>query len=444
MSKKVESLSAPWSREAEMAVLGSMLIDNNVILDVLMEVSRDMFYSERHRVIYDAICTLSDRGEPVDIVTIKDQLDRQKEWDSVGGMAALAEITGSVPTAGFVSRYIAILMRHYNRREIMRIGKRLLDVAANDEDISPEEVLAEADDALTESLAGQRINLETYSDLAPHVVRHLKEMVDREPIFANTEFGHPFMSVVPKELVVIAGRPSMGKTAVANQLAMELARDSKTVVFFSLEMGKESLVTRVLSADTGVSAEFLKAGIASKAELELVERAGVKLAEAKLNLFVQDDGTMTVANMTRYCQRVAMRRGKIDAVFVDYLQIVNPGVKSDNRTMAVDAISLGLKVMAKKLKVPVFALAQLSRQVEHRVNKRPGLADLREAGGIEQNADMVVFLYREGYYDSDADPGKLEFIVGKHRDGSLKTFYYEFEPRLMRFKEWDAAPPIGG
>ncbi len=405
-----------------------MLVSETAVVAVAERLSAEDFYSERHRVIYSAMQRLYSRGDRIDRITLTNELQQVNEFDQVGGRAYVFQIVESVPTASNASRYADIVRGKSLLRSVIDVGSRITEDAYREpDDVS--EALDSAEQLVYEvSNRTLREHLAPLSELAPGALEMIQRLYEQEGEVTGVETGFEDLDRLTtgfhkSDLVVLAARPAMGKTAMALNAIWHAAAEKKMpVAIFSLEMSKEQLVQRLISQTTRIPTQALRSGNVQAGDWPKLLHGVSKVSEAPI--WIDDTAGVTLMEMRAKVRRLSSQlnaRGEqpLSLVVVDYLQLmVGQGNRNENRQQEISEISRGLKVLARDLDVPVLAIAQLSRAVEQRHDKRPLLSDLRDSGAIEQDADMVMFLYRDEYYNPDSDDrGIAEVIVGKHRNG---------------------------
>lgn len=436
---------APSNIEAEQAVLGSVLLDPSALPAVVPLLSPDDFFRPSHRKIYTVVIDLFRRGEVVDYLTVTSELDRAGDLDAVGGGAYLTELVERTPVAQYAEQYAQLVERSSILRRLIDAAGKIAQLAWDDEAETVEETIDQAESALFEALKDrQRRDLLSLREVLDAYFEKIEEIqADRESQLGTptgfVDLDRLLGGLQPADLCIFAGRPGMGKTSwlltVAGQLAVE---QNLTVAVFSLEMSSEQLAQRLLSSRTGISTKDLRLGQIRDDELELLMRAIGELASAPL--YIDDTPGITPFDLRAKVRRLSAERG-IDLVVVDYLQLMSGGNRSENRVQEIGFISRSLKALARELRVPVIAASQLSRAVESRADRRPQLSDLRESGSIEQDADMVLFLYRDEVYNEDTDKrGLAEVAVAKHRHGPTGVVELVFIPHETRFADLAMAP----
>ena len=428
----------PHDLEAERAVLGSILIDRDAVNAVRDLLEPGDFYAEKHSQIYGAAVALADRGEPIDVLTLHAQLERTPGGvGRAGGDDYIAEVSLAVPSAASVQYYAKIVLDNALRRRLIAAGG---DVTALGFDAS-----RTADDAI--DAAEQRIygiGESRRGTEAVHIaplVREtwdiLEQRLERKQLINGVRTNYASLDsktqgLQPGELVILAARPSVGKTSFALNIARNAAVLAKTpVAVFSLEMSKQSLVQRLICSEAMVDAFLLRTGQANQHDFQRIAKAMDVLAQA--DLWIDDTPALSISSLRARARRMKSQMG-IGLIIIDYLQLMQGG-RTESRVQEVSDISSGLKSVAKELDVPVLALSQLSRESERRESKRPVLSDLRDSGSIEQDADVVLFLYREGMHKPDVDRSVTELIVAKNRNGPVGDINLVFVPEQTSFRE---------
>src|SRR5271170_120426 len=439
----------PTSVHAEMTILGAMLVEPVAIIDATMLLKTDDFALDSHRKIYDAILHLVEVGHGVDIVTVTDHLTKRKQLDSVGSVAYLASLTEGLPRKLSVESYVAIVRDKSLMRQLMTVCDVGMAAAA-DQSREALDVLNQVTTRLTE--ISEHAVTGGFSDITA-IVKDSFGSIDalyeqgREVTGLAThyiEFDRMTSGLQDSELIIIAARPSMGKTAWAINIAENAAvRGGKVVAVFSLEMSKASLLRRMLASQALVNSKAIQTGMLMRDDRSKLVSALERLMESKM--FIDDTPGITLAEMRAKARRLKQQHGSLDLIVIDYLQLMTGSSGSqkgfENRTQEVSAISRGLKALAKEMKVPVVALSQLSRASEQRGgDKKPLLSDLRESGSIEQDADVVAFIHREEYYDRENEDvkGKAEIIVAKQRNGPTGSVNLAYLADFTRFENLQA------
>ena len=418
----------PHDLDAERAVIGAMLVSETAVAAVAERLAAEDFYSEVHRIIYGAMMRLYSRGEPIDQLTLTNELRSVNEFERIGGRPYVFQIVESVPTAANAGRYADIVRGKALLRAIIDVGSRITEDAFRE----PEDV-SEALDSAEQLVYGVsnrtlREHLAPVSELAPGALEMIQRLYEQEGEVTGVETGFEDLDRLTtgfhkSDLIILAARPAMGKTALSLNAIWHASGERKMpVAIFSLEMSKEQLVQRLISQTTRIPAQDLRSGNVRAEDWPKLVRGVAEVSRAPI--WIDDTAGVTLMEIRAKVRRLASQLNVIgemplSLVVVDYLQLmVGQGNRAENRQQEIADISRGLKVLARDLDVPVLAIAQLSRAVEARHDKRPLLSDLRDSGAIEQDADMVMFLYRDEYYNSESDDkGIAEVIVGKHRNG---------------------------
>ena len=434
----------PVSMEAERSILGAILLDNSLYDQAAENLTPDDFSLDAHRRVYSRMRDLQESGRPVDMITLVEELDRRKEVEAIGGVAYLSSLIDGVPDRPSIEHYVRIVRNKALLRGLINLSQNAIAEAIEHSD-EAEEVLGRAEQAIFQ-LSENRIG-QGFMNI-PSIIKgsfgSLEELYARGQEITGLATHYTLLDKLtsglqPSDLIIIAARPSMGKTALAMNIAENAAvLDGKVVGVFSLEMSREALLMRMLASHAQVDSKDLRQGFLTKEDMRKLTRATEQLSHSKL--FIDDSPGISVSEMRAKARRLRQTEG-LDLLIVDYLQLMSAvpigGKRFENRTQEVSAISRGLKALAKELKVPVVALSQLSRAPESRGgDHRPQLSDLRESGSIEQDADVVAFIFREEVYKKD-DPdldGIAELIVAKQRNGPTDTIKMAFIKRYTRFE----------
>lgn len=425
--------------EAEQSVLGSLLIDRDAIIRVASFIRANDFYRRAHAVIYEAIVSMYNRREPVDLVTLVDELARTERLDEAGGESYLAELIAATPTSVHVEYYARIVTRTAIRRRLIDAGGEIVRIGFDDV-TELEDALDTAERTLFDvsQRRGEREFrslgeiLEEYFDRLDTLHQNKGDVVGVPTGFADLD--KLTGGLQKSDLVIVAARPSVGKSALGLGVAFNAAvNHGHTVGMFVLEMSGEQIVQRLLSMETGIDSHRLRLGFIDDSEWNSVVRAFGRLSEAPI--FVDDTASVTLMDVRSKARRLHAEHG-LDLIIIDYLQLMTGGRRTENRVQEISEISRGLKGLARELDVPVVALAQLSRAVESRQSHVPMLSDLRESGSIEQDADIVMFIYREDTYDPETErKGIADLIVAKHRNGPVGTVHLRFFEKTARFAD---------
>ncbi|KRM60674.1 replicative DNA helicase [Paucilactobacillus vaccinostercus DSM 20634] len=441
----------PQNVEAEKAVLGAVFLSGDALVESMEYVGPDDFYRRAHQIIFEKMMAINDQDKPIDPLTMAEELNKTNQLDDIGGISYIAELASAVPTAANVVYYAKIVHEKSVTRRLIKTATEIVTKSyAGDEDVS--DLLDEAERSILNVSEDQ--NQEGFKDIKD-VLKGTFEEIDRlsqqESTVTGLSTGYPELDKMTTglhsdELVILAARPAVGKTAFALNIAQNVGtKTDKTVALFSLEMSAESLVNRMLCAEGSINANHLRTGQLDEEEWRNLVVAMGSLS--KTSIFIDDTAGIKVAEIRAKCRRLAKEKGNLGLIVIDYLQLIE-GTNHENRQQEVSEISRQLKKLAKELSCPVIALSQLSRGVEQRQDKRPVLSDIRESGSIEQDADIVAFLYRDDYYerdnddeDSPQDPrdnedenvGEVEVIIEKNRSGPRGTVKLLFVKSYNKF-----------
>ena len=432
----------PQNLDAEMSLLGAVLIDEETLADISEHVNAGDFYDKRHATIYDAMMRLYEKHKPVDLLTLTDELKRKKELETIGGSAYLTELTNYVPTAAHAETYAEMVAQKAVRRRLIRASSEISEMGF-DEDTTTQELLEKAEAELF-SVSDQSLkqDLTSLESILTESFDRLEELHRNKGSLRGVRTGYRDLDNMTaglqrSDLIILAARPAMGKTTLVTNLAYNVATIAKqSVLFFSLEMSKDQLVDRMLADASGVDSWNIRTGNLSDDDFSKLSDAMGEMAEAPI--YIDDTPGLSVLEMRTKARRAAHEH-PLGLIIVDYLQLMQAAGRSDgNRVQEVSEISRGLKLIARELNVPVIALSQLSRSVESRTPQVPQLADLRESGSIEQDADIVMFIYREEYYNPDTDRQRItDLIIAKHRNGPTGKVELYFHPERLRFMSLD-------
>lgn len=437
----------PHSVEAERAVLGGILVQKENLNVVLSTISPDDFYKDAHRRILEAITALVDKGLPVDLLSLTEELQRAGILEDVGGAAYLSGLLDGVPRNLNVEYYAQIIKeKALLRRLILSSAKIISDSYEQKEDA--DELLNAAQAAIVE-VAEQRLKVgfQSMNVLMPSTLDMIQTLVDRKEAVTGVPSGFRYLDGLtagfhPAELVILAARPSMGKTALALNISHHVGlKTDKAVGFFSMEMAKEQLVIRLLCAEAQLDIKRTRTGFISDREFEKLKLAGESLSRARI--FIDESPALTVMEMKAKCRRLKMEQ-RLDIVFVDYIQLMRTGGRFENRNQEMAFISRSLKELAKELRIPVVGISQLSRAPERgRREPKPQLSDLRESGALEQDADVVIFIYRPEFYhpDDDSLKGVAEVNIAKQRNGPVGILQLAFIREYARFADMEPYAP---
>lgn len=436
-SEPIDGRVPPHNLDAEKAVLGAILLDGALFATAAEHLDDPVhFYRHAHQVTYRAMVALAQAQVEIDFVTLKDALVKAGQLDDVGGPAYLASLSDGIPRGSNVGEYARIVRQHANRRLLIRAAATAIAQAHN----------AEADAAVLIDDAQQAMfaiaqgdtggGFKRLSEIMPSVFAQIEVWCQAKQGVSGIATGFRDLDDMtrgfqPGNLIIIAARPSMGKSALVLNIAQHVAGSDKTVGLFSLEMSEEELGVRTLTAEAGIDGHRLQRGFVRDSEWGHLSRAMGTLSE--LNLFIDESPFITAFEMRARARRLKAQHG-LSLLIVDYTQLMVGHERRENRALELGAISRSLKALAKDLKIPVIALSQLSRKVEERTDKRPMLSDMRESGALEQDADVVIFIYRESVYHETAENARVaEFIIGKQRNGPLGTVKVGWIPEQTRF-----------
>ena len=433
----------PQNLEAEKSVLGAILIDENVISDLVTIVKPRDFYEPKHQAIFDAMLKLFEKSSPIDLLTLTDQLKKTKDLAKIGGSAYLAELTNYVPTASHAEAYAKMVAQTATRRRLIKASTSITDLAY-EEGTTVDELLGKAEKEIfsvsDSNSVGDLVSLE---DILTDSFDRIEALHKNQGALRGVSTGYRDLDNMTagfqrSDLLILAARPAMGKTTFVTNLAYNVATIAKQpVLFFSLEMSKEQLVDRMLADASGVDSWKIRTGNLNDEDFSKLSEAVGEMAEAPI--MIDDTPGLSILEMRTKARRAAHNR-ELGLIIVDYLQLMQASVRSKdgNRVQEVSEISRGLKLIARELNVPVVALSQLSRTVENRNPKIPQLADLRESGSIEQDADIVMFIYREAYYEPETERQNItDLIIAKHRNGPVGKVELYFHPERLRFMSLD-------
>lgn len=426
----------PQNIEAEESILGGILLDPEAIGRVVDLITPEAFYVKAHQDIYQAALALHSQGKPTDLMTVTAWLQDHHLLEKLGGISKLAQLVDRTVSAVNIDRYAALVMDKYLRRQLIASGNEIVDLGY-DTATELEKILDESEQKifrLTQKRPQQGLIpiadplMQTFNE-----IEKLYQKIALPGIPSNFYDLDAMTSGFQRsDLIIVAGRPSMGKTSFALNIAHNIAKEQLPVAIFSLEMSKEQLAQRLLASEAGIESNRLRSGRLSQNDLEPLSIALGTLSE--LPIFIDDTANVSVMQMRSQVRRLqSEHKGKLGLILIDYLQLME-GSGSDNRVQELSRITRSLKGLAREVHAPIIALSQLSRGVEARTNKRPMMSDLRESGSIEQDADLVIMLYRDEYYNPDSpDRGIAEVIITKHRNGPTGTTKLLFQPELTKF-----------
>ena len=436
MEEEVVKKIMPHSTESEQSVLGAMMMDSQAIASVTEILTGEDFYNKQYGIIYDAMVELSASGRPVDLITLQNLLKEKDVPPEVSSLTYVKDFLDTVPTSANAKYYANIVKEKAVLRKLIRANDDISSMCYSGKE-KLDDILDTAEKRVYDVV--QRRGSREFTPIEEVVMNALTTIEKASKTKGNvtgvptgfSDLDYKTAGFQPSELLLIAARPAMGKTAFALNIALNAAiRDNKKVALFELEMSKESLVNRLFAMESKVNAQKIRTGELSAAEWTSLSEGATEIA--KSNIVIDDNASITPAELRSKCRKLKLEKG-LDLIIIDYLQLMTTG--KENRQQEVSDISRSLKLLARELDVPVVALSQLSRKVEERTDKRPMLSDLRESGAIEQDADVVMFLYREDYYKKDTENTNVtEVIIAKQRNGPIGTVNLLWFPEYMQFK----------
>ncbi len=440
----------PHSIQAEQSVLGGLMLDNGAWDQIADKILDSDFYRKEHRLIFRAIEALADRTQPFDVITLSEELERQGELEEAGTISYLGSLAKDTPSAANIRSYAGIVREYSVMRQLIRVGTEIADSGFVPEGRDSSELLDDAERKvfeIAEQGAKGQGGFEPIKSLLTKAVDKIETLFENdEPITGLstgfTDLDEMTSGLQPADLIIVAGRPSMGKTTFAMNVVENVAVGSgMPVAVFSMEMPGESLTMRMMSSLGRINQTRVRNGKLEDDEWPRLTSAVSILAETKL--FIDDTAAMSPLEVRARARRLMREHGELGLIMIDYLQLMQVPGMSDNRTNEISTISRSLKALAKELNVPVIALSQLNRSLEQRTNKRPIMSDLRESGAIEQDADIVMFIYRDEVYNEDTpDKGVGEIIIGKQRNGPIGTTRLTFLGEFTKFENF--APDMYG
>ena len=429
----------PNNLEAERSILGAILLDDNAVLAVFESLKSQDFYLDSHRKVYEKMLHLMNSSRPIDLVTLKEELQRSNELESVGGAAYLASLTDGLPRAINIEYYAQIVKEKSTLRRLIQISNETMARSYQDEEPA-EEILQNVEKTIFD-IASQQFHtgFTSISPVVGDVFKQIEELSNRKTPVTGLETGFADLDRMtaglhPSDLIIVAARPGLGKTSLCLNIAEHVAiRKSKTVGIFSLEMSKEQLVKRLICSEARIDAHRINTGYLNKEDWNRLSRVSGDLSETRI--FIDDTASITIPELRSKARRLSLEHG-LDLIIVDYLQLMSGSTtRYENRTQEISQISRGLKGIAKELTLPLIAVSQLSRAVEaRRGDHRPQLSDLRESGSIEQDADVVLFIYREDMVNpTEENTGRAELIIGKQRNGPTGSLQLAFSKQFTKF-----------
>jgi replicative DNA helicase len=431
----------PQHLEAEQSVLGGMLIENEAIPKVMEILSPDDFYREAHRKIYDALIDISERNEPADLITLTNELRKKEHLDAVGGASYVTTLIDSVVTAANIEYYARIIKEKAVLRKLIETSTNIITESYEDRG-DVESLLDQAEQAIFQ-ISENRVRPSFYPirEIVKSSFKTIERLFEKKELVTGVPSGFKDLDqrtagFQPSDLIIVAGRPSMGKTALCLNIAQYASIEKKIpVAIFSLEMSKEQLVTRMLCSEAQVEGHRLRTGFLTESDWPRLTLAAGNLSDAPI--FIDDTAALTVLETRAKARRLNAEYG-LGLILIDYLQLMKGRSRVESRQQEISEISRSLKALAKELNVPVIAVSQLSRRTEERQGMRPQLADLRESGAIEQDADLILFIYRDEVYNRAEDNpnrGKAEVIIGKQRNGPIGKVDLAYFDKFTTFKD---------
>lgn len=436
----------PQNIDAEISLLGSVLLDSEVITVIADKISSEDFYDKRHGTIYNAVLRLYEQNKPVDLLTLSSALKDQDELEQIGGSSYLTQLTNAVPTAAHGEHYADIVAEKAMRRKLIKASEDITSMSFADNTSTVQEILEQAEARLFGvSQRTLKQDLVSIEQILAEGFDRLDELHKNKGALRGVRTGWKDLDkktsgLQRSDLIVLAARPAMGKTTLVGNLVQSVATlEKQAVLFFSLEMSKDQLVDRMLAAESGVDAWRIRTGDLNDDDFEKLGHAMGSLSEAPI--FIDDTPGISVLEMRTKARREANKH-PLGLIVVDYLQLMTGSGKANdfNRVQEISEISRGLKLIAREMNVPVVALSQLSRSVEQRPDKQPQLSDLRESGSIEQDADIVMFIYREDYYNPETDRQHItDLIIAKHRNGPTGRVELYFDAEKLKFLSLDTS-----
>ena len=434
----------PQDIEAEQAVLGAIFLDSDTLIDAMEIVTPRSFYRRSHQIIFQSMIQLSNRGEAIDLVTLKAEIEKSNALEDIGGISYLSELSQSTPSSASVSYYAKIVDDKSLLRQLIQTANQIV-VKSFEQGEEVQAIVDEAERSILEvSEKRNSTGFQSIADVLNQSIETIDRLAQNNEEITGLPTGYQALDKMTaglqkEELIILAARPAVGKTAFALNIAQNVGtKTDKTVAIFSLEMGAESLVNRMLCAEGSIEASHLRTGQLNEEEWRNLIVAMGSLSRA--SIYIDDTPGIKISEIRARCRKLAQETGNLGLILIDYLQLIE-GTGRENRQQEVSEISRQLKTLAKELKVPVIALSQLSRGVEQRQDKRPVLSDIRESGSIEQDADIVAFLYRDDYYQREGDEEEeeqsnnnvIEVIIEKNRSGARGTVELLFVKEYNKF-----------
>ncbi|RKZ41261.1 MAG: replicative DNA helicase [Gammaproteobacteria bacterium] len=441
----VESLKTPpFSKEAEQSVLGGLMLNNEAWISIADLLTEKDFHLQAHQILFRAIKSLSEEGHPCDPITLSEWLQKHNQLEAIGGAAYLGLLANNTPSAANIIAYAEIVRERSILRQLMRVGSDIAEAALNTQGRTTTELLDQAEKKVFEIAEFGSRNQNGFvqlKDIVETTFERIDMLSQQEGMLTGIATGFTDLDVQTaglqkSDLVIVAGRPSMGKTSFAMNIAEHVAvKEQLPVAVFSMEMSNEQLAMRLISSLAAVNLQSVRTGSLTDDDWPKIINAVSQLSEAPL--FIDDTPALSPIELRSRARRLAREKGQLGLIVVDYLQLMQIPGNKENRVNEVSEIARSLKSLAKEVNVPVMALSQLNRSLEQRTNKHPVMSDLRESGEIEQSADLIVFIYRDEVYNEDsADKGIAEIIIGKQRNGPIGIVRLAFQGHLTQFKNY--------
>lgn len=438
----------PHSLEAEQSVLGGLLLDNEAWEKVAEKLVADDFYRKDHKLIYKALHYLADNAKAMDVVTLFEFLEQEGEADEIGGLAYIADLAKNTPSASNIGAYADIVRERAVLRSLISVANEIADSAYEPKGRKPDELLDLAETKvfkIAEERESNDAGPESIGSILPRALDRLEEIQKSKGGITGAatgfkDFDNMTSGLQPSDLVIVAGRPSMGKTTVAMNMAEHAAiHGGKPVLVFSMEMPSQSLLMRSFASIGGIDATRLRTGTLDDRDWDNLSVAS-NILKNNCKMFIDDSAGLSPTEVRSRARRIVREHGDLGMILIDYLQLMRVPGMSDNRTLEVSEISRSLKALAKELKCPVVALSQLNRSLEQRADRRPVMSDLRESGAIEQDADLICFIYRDEVYNPETErKGMAEIIIGKQRNGPIGSVNVTFQGHFNRFVNYTPA-----
>ncbi|MEG0294772.1 replicative DNA helicase [Enterococcus sp.] len=447
----------PQDIEAEQAVLGAIFLDSDTLIDAMEIIEARSFYRRAHQIIFQSMVQLNDRSEAIDVITLKAEIERNNSLEDVGGISYLTELSQSTPSSASVGYYAKIVDDKFVLRQLIQTANQIVTKSFEQGD-DVQNIVDEAEKSILEvSEKRNSTGFQSIADVLNNTIETIDRLAQNNEEITGLPTGYQALDKMTaglqkEELIILAARPAVGKTAFALNIAQNVGtKTDQSVAIFSLEMGAESLVNRMLCAEGSIEASHLRTGQLNEEEWRNLIVAMGSLSRA--NIFIDDTAGIKISEIRARCRKLAQERGGLGLILIDYLQLIE-GTGRENRQQEVSEISRQLKKLAKELKVPVIALSQLSRGVEQRQDKRPVLSDIRESGSIEQDADIVAFLYRDDYYEREGgedgeqreepqNDNVIEVIIEKNRSGARGTVELLFIKEYNKFSSLSPREEFG-